>query len=192
MTPVLLHPFQPTRDALEQLQSLFEKTPTYHLRVHGSLATQDTAKDALEALPPGVHRDDKFVFGAYLDQRLVGFVDLIRGYPDRSTAMLGLLLVSETEQRRGLGRDIYRQIESFVSSWIGIFQIRIAVVETNSAVLPFWEKLGFQLTGEKKTHRLGSAVEVSSLILQKQLASGMKTFKLAPETADSEVSLRLW
>ena len=108
------------------------------------------ARNTLEALPPGIAFEDKFVFGIYLNNNLIGCADVIRGFPNRQTAMLGLLLLTENQQAKGLGKAAYKKIEEVVKSWAGIEKIRIGIVQSNSEVVAFWQKMGFVDSGQRK------------------------------------------
>jgi GNAT superfamily N-acetyltransferase len=120
-------------------------------------------------LPEGKSYDDKFVFGIYLGSEMVGCVDLIRGFPNAKTALLGLLLVSEKHQRKEIGRRAYTLLDEFIRSWGTCDHVRIGVVRTNEDVMPFWSRLGFEPTGELKPYRYGS-VQSETVVLQKRLA----------------------
>jgi uncharacterized protein len=89
---------------------------------------------------------------------MVGCADVIRGYPEEGTAFLGLLLIAEPFQGRGLGRAAYAEIERVVSSWGICERLRLSVIRVNDDVVPFWRKLGFEPTGETKPYRYGSVV----------------------------------
>jgi GNAT superfamily N-acetyltransferase len=99
---------------------------------------------------------------------MIGCVDLLRGYPDQKTAYLGLVLLAESHQHRGLGAQAFGEVERIVSSWREISAIRGAVVASNSIVIPFWEKMGFFDTGIRshwRTDKVGS----ESLLFEKKL-----------------------
>ena len=91
----------------ESLLKIFETAPTYHQNISGQTVNPCEAQKNFSALPAGIGPEDKFFFGIYLGNRLIGCVDLIRGYPDRKTAMLGLLLLSEEFQSKGFGAIAY-------------------------------------------------------------------------------------
>jgi GNAT superfamily N-acetyltransferase len=100
---------------------------------------------------------------------MIGCADLIRGYPDEHTVLLGLLLLAEPWQRRGFGKAAYLAIEDYVRRWgAGWKQVRIGVVGTNEDVLAFWTKLGFIRTGEVKPYRYGN-VSSETIVLCKAL-----------------------
>ncbi len=128
------------------------------------------AQSTYTVLPDGKTYDDKFVFGIYLGDEMIGCADLIRGYPNPTTALLGLLLVSEACQRRGVGKRAYELIEQFIQTWNVCDRVRIGVVRTNEQVILFWSNVGFELTGEIKPYRY-AAISSETLILEKRLPS---------------------
>jgi uncharacterized protein len=150
------------------LQSVIEAAPTYAQRVTGYPPGSADAQSTAIALPEGKTYDDKFLYGIYLEDKLVGCADIIRGYPAPDTALIGVLLISEAHQRQGIGATAYTRIESKIKAWQGIQKIRLGVVRTDEEVLPFWQKLGFQLTGEVKPYQYGE-LQSETLILEKFL-----------------------
>ena len=155
---------------MREFQRVLEEAPTYAHRITGVPAGRADAQSTYTVLPQGKSYDDKFVFGIYRADEMVGCVDLIRGYPDFATALLGLVLVSEKRQRQGIGRSAYVLIEQFIRDWRTCDRIRIGVVRTNEAVLPFWTHLGFGPTGEVKPYRYGSVVS-ETVVLEKRLSN---------------------
>jgi RimJ/RimL family protein N-acetyltransferase len=68
----------------------------------------------------------------------------------RDKAVIGLLLIAEAWQRRGLGRAFERLVVQTLGDWSEITTVRIAVIETNAGALAFWRKLGYRETGERR------------------------------------------
>jgi RimJ/RimL family protein N-acetyltransferase len=156
MNPHSLSLKQIVTDAdVASLQSLLESAPRYFQNVSGKFAPPTAGKETVESLPPNCAYEDKFLFGVYLGKEMVGCVDLIRGYPDRKTAMIGLLLISEKHQGAGLGEETYRKVEQIVQKWAGIETIRISVVESNSEVFGFWKRMGFIDSGIRRPYHHG-------------------------------------
>jgi GNAT superfamily N-acetyltransferase len=104
----------------------------------------------------------------YLDSELVGCADLLRGYPDQKTATLGLLLLSEQHQHRGLGVQAYSESEKVARSWPEVPVIRGTVIATNAIVLPFWRKMGFGDKGIRTPYRSGEVFS-ENIELEKSL-----------------------
>ncbi|HSW09778.1 MAG TPA: GNAT family N-acetyltransferase, partial [Bacillota bacterium] len=104
---VTIRPLKGERSEMGELQRVIEGAPTYAELVTGLPPGRADAQSMYTILPEGKSYEDKFVFGIYRGSEMVGCVDLIRGYPDASTAYCGLLLVSEEHQRRGIGRRAF-------------------------------------------------------------------------------------
>lgn len=156
-------------DKMAALQRLIESAPTYAERITGAPPGPADAQSLYSILPPDKSCEDKFVFGLHEGDRMVGCIDLIRRFPDEATAHIGLLLIAEPDQGRGLGRAAVRLIEDTARGWPECRRLRLAVVRTNETVLPFWTAQGFAPTGEVKPYRYGR-VESESVILAKPLA----------------------
>jgi len=149
------------------LQSVLEAAPDYFERVTGSPPGAAEAQSTFTALPPNAGYEDKFVWGLYAGAAMIGCADVIRGYPTRDKAVIGLLLIAEPWQRRGLGRAFAALIEQAVAAWPGIARARIAVVASNPAALAFWRGLGYRETGEVRPAGAGFVRE--AIVLEKPL-----------------------
>ena len=147
------------------LQCLLEEAPAYFQNVTGSLPGDAEAQSTFTALPPGKTYEDKFVWGLYSGDAMIGCADVIRGYPVRESAVIGLLLLAEAWQRRGLGRAFAALIEQSIASWTEIERFRLGVVASNPGALVFWRKLGYRDTGEVKPSGTGFVGEV--IVLEK-------------------------
>jgi RimJ/RimL family protein N-acetyltransferase len=132
-----------SEENITAVQRVFEETPTYCVRVTGHTATREDAEEIFSSIAPGKEYKDKFVFGIYLDNHLIGCIDLCRGYPDELTVMLGLLLLSEKYQRKGFGTQAHKKLEEIIKGWGNFDKIRIGVLITNQEILPFWKKIGY-------------------------------------------------
>ncbi|OFZ53425.1 MAG: hypothetical protein A2428_10160 [Bdellovibrionales bacterium RIFOXYC1_FULL_54_43] len=154
---------------MEELQAVMEAVPNYAHRMTGVPPGKSDSLSTFSELPPGIGYDDKFVFGVYQRNRMVGCVDLIRGYPNVEIAMLGLLLLREDCQGQGLGKATFALVEDYVRKWESVRKIRIGVARINDIVLPFWKKQGFKETGEIKPYRYHGLVDSEIVILEKLL-----------------------
>jgi len=157
-------------EEMGQLQRVLESAPRYTHLVTGALAGPADAQSAYTALPEGKGYEDKFVFGIFLEEQMVGCADLIRGYPDSHTAHLGLLLIAEDHQGRGCGTAAYQEIENTVRAWGTCWRMRLGVIRTNSPALAFWRHRGFVETGEFKPYRYGNVVS-ETIVLHKPLTA---------------------
>lgn len=155
-------------EEIRELQRVLEEAPTYSLRISGAPPTSTEAEELFSALPPGKTYRNKFVLGFYLDGVMVGCADVIRSFPSEDKAMIGLLLLSESHQAKGLGSKAYAEVEKLCLSWPEIEIARIGVVQTNAAVLPFWLKVGFTDTGARRPFEQGR-VQSETIVLEKKI-----------------------
>jgi GNAT superfamily N-acetyltransferase len=125
------------RAEMAALQRVLEAAPAYFQAVTGAPPGRAAAQSTFTALPPDKTYGDKFVWGLYAGESMIGCADVIRGYPVREKAVIGLLLLAEPWQRHGLGRA---------------FAALVA--------LTFWRRLGYRETGEVKPPQPGIVADV--------------------------------
>lgn len=150
------------------LQRLLKEASTYAERMTGHPSGEEAAKDLLNALPPTMNHDSKYVYGFIDEPAMIGCADVIRGWPRANIALIGLLLLGEEYRSTGLGRSVYHLVEAKVRRWPEIDTLRISVVRRNDAVLPFWRRMGFVETGEVQPYVYDKVVS-ESIILTKRL-----------------------
>jgi uncharacterized protein len=150
------------------LQNLFEQAPDYFTRITGYPSGPADAQSTYSILPDGKDYVDKFVFGLFKDDEMVGCADVIRRFPRDNYAFVSLLLIAEPLQKKGMGKQSYSLIEQRIRAWEGVDTIRIAVLGTNEIVLPFWQKMGFRLTGEMSPYSYDK-VKTMAVYLEKRI-----------------------
>ncbi|MGN4967281.1 GNAT family N-acetyltransferase [Aeromonas dhakensis] len=124
------------------LQRLFEQAPTYQAAIsHAPLCAQ-AAEEALTACPPTLPFSAKQVIGCWEAGELTAVLDLLRDYPEPTTAYLGLLLVGEPWQGAGRGQALYLHACTLARAW-GATQLRLSVIASNEVALSFWLRRGF-------------------------------------------------
>jgi ribosomal protein S18 acetylase RimI-like enzyme len=148
---------------LAALQAILAGATEYFHFISGLPPGDTEAESLIAALPPGWGPDryrDKHVLLCYDGDTPVACIDLLHGYPDESTVFIGLLVVAP--RRRGVGRAAVAHVEGLARAW-GATRVRLAVVQTNTPALAFWDALGYRATGERKPHRMGSVVSATAL-----------------------------
>ena len=124
------------------LQRLLELAPAYQAAVSDEPLSPDAAEEELVACPPGLPLSAKHLIGRWEEGELTAVIDLLRGYPDPTTAYLGLLLVGELWQGAGRGQALYRHACALARSW-GATRLRLSVIASNEPALSFWQRRGF-------------------------------------------------
>jgi len=155
------------------LQALFERCPRYFERVTGGPVPATEAQKIIGIRPPSTQLSDKHLFLMGNPEQPFGVVDLIRDYPEPHTAMLGLFVLDEAHQGRGVGTECYAQLERWMRLHWAVRRIRLAVVDANTGAQRFWEKQGFVLTGEVFPHEEGS-IKSQVRVMQKLLGGARR------------------
>jgi RimJ/RimL family protein N-acetyltransferase len=150
----------------QALHAVYAGAPDYCMRVIGHIPTLEEMRPS--ELPADKKPEHDYFFGIYLRDEMIGCVDLLRGYPDEKTAYLGLVLISERYQNRGLGVRACMELEKVALSWPEISIIRGSVVQTNEVVLKFWERMGAVDTGVRRPYSAGE-IESQAIVFEKKL-----------------------
>ena len=150
------------------IQSILEKAPSYSLHVEGYLPSPGAALNTLTSLPPkkDFSPEQKFVHIIYHKEKPIGLTDCLVDYPSKGTVFVGLFLLIESEQNKGLGKKAFTEYEKLVLDSFLCKKIRLCVIETNP-VSDFWIKQGFVFTGEKNEYEAG-LVKSFSLLMEKK------------------------
>lgn len=142
---------------VQALAQLFAQAPGYFERLGGGSPDEEAA-----ALFTPAPAGDQVVLGVYAPERLVGCAALVRG---EGVAILGLLLIAERWQGRGIGTAAHRQLELVARRWARANRLRVAVVHDEPRALRFWRSAGYVELGPARPHPSGRSV----LVLEKKL-----------------------
>ncbi len=123
---------------LEILADLEARASDYSVFMTG-VAPQ--ADDVL-ALFETHHYDQVFVFGVFLEQQLVGILQIFNLEID--TDFLGLLLIDPDHRQAGLGNQVFATYKIWAANR-GVKQIFLTIPLENT-VFRFWFHLGFEPT----------------------------------------------
>lgn len=125
--------------------------------------TRETVKEDLVALPPKKEATDKYFIGIFDDNCLVAVMDLIDRYPDNQTAFIGLLMVSKSYQRKGIGTYITKALSQTLGAE-GYSRIKLGYVKTNLSARSFWLKQGFHPTGIESVREHYTVIEAEKIL----------------------------
>lgn len=156
---------------LQAVTDLCLAAPDYARIVYGRPPIPEDAVEIFDGLPAGVRPEAKLVAGLFLQDALVGCLEMLRGYPAPDCAYIGLLLFAEASQRRGLGSQAMAWADATAAAW-GCARIRLAVIETNVAALAFWARHGFvQVHRKDVPGTTGPAVVMERKVIPPSAAS---------------------
>ena len=124
---------------------------------------RETVKEDMVALPPKKEFADKYFIGIFDDNFLVAVMDLIDRYPDNQTVFIGLLMVSKSYQRKGIGTYITKALSQTLRTE-GYVRIRLGYVKTNLSAQSFWLKQVFQPTGAESVRENYTVIEAEKIL----------------------------
>jgi len=138
---------------------IFMDAPSYTQLVEGRPPSATDVDDFFDGMPEGKDARDKFALGFSIGAEMIGCADVIRSYPTRDCAFIGLLLFSEAHQGRGHGKRALHLIEDIAIHW-RCSKIRLAVISTNPRALAFWKRESFDILQRKDNPRFTGQVIV--------------------------------
>ena len=152
------------------LQAVYAATPAYWALHELAGAPPGQAAHDLEeaAATPGRTVLGMVVQDAADDALMVGMADVRLHYPAEGAATLGLVMVAEPYQRRGIGSAAWALLEPWLREQAGIRTARLAVEQFNAGAVRFFTHLGFAMTGEARRAPVGERF-VRLLTMEKTL-----------------------
>ncbi len=85
----------------------------------------------------------------YADETPVGFVMMAKDLPKEGQCLLWRFMIDERYQKRGYGRKALQLVIQHVREKVGAQELVLSYHAGSGSPQPFYEKLGFQDTGEK-------------------------------------------
>ena len=124
------------------VEGLCNKCSDYYILSGGALPSKDDVSALFTDLPPNKNLEDKFLFGVFKSNKLIGIIDIIRDFPTISEWTIGLLLLEPEERGKGLGIIIHEALVKWTRH-LGAKRFSIGVIEDNNRAFKFWSNLGY-------------------------------------------------
>ncbi len=154
------------------VQELLESAPSFQQFTQGTKEVSLSAgHELLTELPPNCESNQKYVLLIEENEKNLGVIDLIDGYPQKGTVYIGLFLLRENLQKKNTGRLAYVALEDFIQKNKIVFKaekLRLAFLESNP-VEGFWLKMGFVRTGESKPY-LSGELKTTAILMEKNFS----------------------
>lgn len=128
-------------DDVPALQAVLADAPGYHALVEGAPAGPDAATSLLGDAEADPERVLLLLWPAD-GGPAVGVLDVQLHWPEPGAAHVRLLLLRESLQGRGLGREATQGLEEALRDQ-GFLALRLSVTGENVGARAFWERIGF-------------------------------------------------
>ena len=130
----------------------------FFLLQNGHPPNEADAREVFESVPPPCPGATKLPIGIF-DQfgKLVGLIDVLRGYRTASDWYIGLILLAPAFQGQGFGTEIHNEFVSYARRE-GVQRLLLAVLEANESARRFWLRLGYRKVKDFAPRRFGKCL----------------------------------
>ena len=115
----------------------------FFLFQNGMPPGEGDAREIFEQVPSHYTGVTKLSIGIFNSERLVGVLDVLRGYRTYSEWYIGFMLLASSFRGQGLGTEIHNEFVSYARR-AGVHRLLLAVLEENESARRFWLRLGYR------------------------------------------------
>jgi len=108
--------------------------------------TLENLAESMQALPPRRTMPDKYFFGWFAGNQLIGIMDLITRHPRQDMAFIGWFILDAAWQGKGLGKRLAGDVLSLLAAE-GFREVRLGRIKGNPQSEAFWHACGFKENG---------------------------------------------
>lgn len=119
------------------------RTKDYFTDYVTAVPTDEQVKEFFTSLPPKVLPSQKYMYGIFDRDRLMGFIDWVEDYPQKETGILGYFILEEEYRGTKLAQELYNALEKTVSD-TGTKIMHLTFIEDDKRASRFWEKQGYK------------------------------------------------
>lgn len=153
---------QITEENIEDVFHLMKSNKYFYSKTQNHEVTIEECLEDIDALPPRVENAKKTFVALYDKDKCLAVIDFIEGYPKEEIGYLGLLMLDESIQRKGMGKKILTKIFK-VAKDKQFKIIELACHETNENGFNFWTKMGFFEVRKSKRETDGKIYNLISM-----------------------------
>ena len=123
--------------------NIYLKNDYYFNKISDNPPSISNVEEDIEAIPNGVQKNQKNYRLISFNDEILGVVDYLTDYPEKSTILIGFFIIKNDKQKQGLGTRIFRYLENLFKDK-KFLKIRIGVLVDNEIGLSFWKKQNFK------------------------------------------------
>ena len=148
-----------------ELQTVYQGAADYFETSTGQAPLSEQAEaDLREATTD----DGRYLMGIFLEERMVGVLDLRLADPGPYDVRLGLIAVSQSYRRQGLGTWALRILEEWLRQETPTKAVVLTVLAQDHSAQAFFHHCGYVFTGQA-TRVLGGSRRLRLLFMRKEL-----------------------
>ncbi|HEX6564291.1 MAG TPA: GNAT family N-acetyltransferase [Chthoniobacterales bacterium] len=121
---------------------LHDTCSDFFLFQNGVPPSEGDAREIFEQVPLPSTGVTKLPIGIFNSERLVGVLDVLRGYRTNSEWYIGFMLLASSFRGQGLGTEIHNEFVRYARN-AGAHRLLLAVLEANESARKFWLRLGY-------------------------------------------------
>jgi len=126
------------------VQKLCEECHEFALMMGGRPPRPDDGHKILFDLPPGMHAENKYVYGLFTASgTMIAVLDMVSDYKVKGEWTIGLMMITPAERGKGFGRHLH-DLACDIARRHGASVMRLGVMKENHAARRFWRGLGYQ------------------------------------------------
>ena len=141
------------------MQELLERCADFSQLIEGEPPSPHAAQDLQADLPFLNDLADKFLYGIFLENAMVGVLDAFRNHPQGGVWWIHLLLLEPDQRGRGIGMQALNTFTALAGEQ-GALMFRLGAVEENVRALKFWRRMGFELVEKSRPRLFGQKQHV--------------------------------
>jgi ribosomal protein S18 acetylase RimI-like enzyme len=152
-----------TKQNFEMVFEIYDSNQDFFLLTQGKIATIESSIDDVVSTPPDFDLKQKIYIGIWENGKVIGVLDLLKGYPKQAYIWIGLLLIHGKLHNKKIGSKIVDAV--IEASKIAEYEfIQLGVIENNVVGLEFWQKHGFSKV----------RVKDSIVVMEKRISNNCK------------------
>ena len=130
-----------TEEDIADVYHLCRSNSRYYRSI-GQRPSKQRLTEVISEVPDSAPDAQKLFVGFYDRDRLLAILDLITGYPEKSSAFIGWFMVDADCHRRGIGSQLFADIRATLKAQ-GFTALSLQCPTAGEEALTFWESQGF-------------------------------------------------
>jgi len=134
-----------TKQNFRQIFEVYDTNQDFFHLVQGEKATIESSINDMVAVPPNCDIEQKIYISIWKNDKVIGILDVIEGFPDPTSFWIGLLLIHGEMHGKKIGSRIVDAVLN-AAKVTGYKTSQLGVIENNTKGIAFWQNCGFNIS----------------------------------------------